>query len=252
MTKRFLEVPAGPTPPAVVNVIVEIAKGRRSKFEMDKETGMFRLDRYLYSSLHYPGDYGFIPHTLAQDGDPLDIIVMVNEPTFTGCLIEARPIGLFKMTDRGVNDYKILAVPNSDPTYDDFHDLWRVPPHFLREVEHFFATYKQLEEAIVVTQGWESSDKAKAEIEFSISRYESQVDKMLDREKATQDRLPNATPTPYAPQAAESDKTVVAMPKKAPAKKTKRPTRAKTSTKKSNGKVASTKTAKKTKSTKKR
>jgi inorganic pyrophosphatase len=168
MTKLFMDVPAGPKPPAVVNVIVEIAKGRRSKFEMDKETGMFRLDRYLYSSLHYPGDYGFIPHTLAEDGDPLDILVMVNEPTFTGCLIEARPIGLFKMTDRGVNDYKMLAVPNSDPTFDDFHDLWRVPPHFLREVEHFFATYKQLEEAVVVTQGWESSDKAKFEIEVSV------------------------------------------------------------------------------------
>ena len=173
--------------PPVVNGIVEIAKGRRSKFEMDKETGMFRLDRYLYSSLHYPGDYGFIPHTLAEDGDPLDILVMVNEPTFTGCLIEARPIGLFKMTDRGVNDYKVLAVPNSDPTFDDFHDLWRVPPHFLREVEHFFATYKQLEEAIVVTQGWESSDKAKAEIEACVRRYEQTAEHTAAQEQAGSD-----------------------------------------------------------------
>ncbi len=168
-------IPPGTGEASVVNSIVEIPKGRRSKFEVDKETGLLRLDRYLYSSLHYPGDYGFIPQTLAEDGDPLDILVMVNEPTFSGCLIEARPIGLFKMTDHGVNDYKILAVPNTDPMFAEFHDLWRVPPHFLREVEHFFATYKELEghsgEDLVQTLGWESSDKARREIMACLKRY---------------------------------------------------------------------------------
>ncbi|MBI1337635.1 MAG: inorganic diphosphatase [Phycisphaera sp.] len=172
---RYLEVPAGPEVPGVVNVIVEIPKGRRSKFEVDKAIGLIRLDRYLYSSLHYPGDYGFIPQTLAEDGDPLDILVMVNEPTFSGCLIEARPIGLFKMTDRGVNDYKVLAVPNSDPIFKEHNDLWRVPPHYLKEVEHFFATYKELEnpdgDEIVKTLGWESADKAREEVLASIKRY---------------------------------------------------------------------------------
>ena len=164
-------VPVGPKVPEVVNAIVEIPKGRRSKFEIDKLTGLIKLDRYLYSSLHYPGDYGFVPQTLAEDGDPLDILVMVNEPTFSGCLIEARPIGLFKMTDKGFNDYKILAVPNTDPIFAEFHDLWRVAPHFLREVEHFFGTYKQLEAATVVTQGWEPAGTAKNEILRSAERY---------------------------------------------------------------------------------
>jgi hypothetical protein len=89
--------------PRVVNALIEIPKGRRSKFELDKRTGLFRLDRYLYSSSHYPGDYGFIPHTLAEDGDALDLLVMVNEPTFSGCLIESRIVGLFKMKDGGAN-----------------------------------------------------------------------------------------------------------------------------------------------------
>jgi inorganic pyrophosphatase len=168
---RSLFVPVGPKVPEVVNVIVEIPKGRRSKFELDKVTGLIKLDRYLYSSLHYPGDYGFIPQTLAEDGDPLDILVMVNEPTFSGCLIEARPIGLFKMTDKGFNDYKVLAVPHTDPIFAEFHDLWRVAPHFLREVEHFFGTYKQLEAATVVTQGWEPAGTAKNEILAAAERY---------------------------------------------------------------------------------
>ncbi len=171
----YTSVPPGPSVPSVVHVIVEIPKGRRSKFEVDKETGLLRLDRYLYSSLHYPGDYGFIPQTLAEDGDPLDIIVMVNEPTFSGCLIEARPIGLFKMTDRGLNDYKVLAVPSSDPIFAEMNDLWRVPAHFLKEVEHFFATYKELEnpdgDDIVKTLGWESAERAKQEIITCIARW---------------------------------------------------------------------------------
>jgi len=168
---RSLFVPVGPKPPEVVNAIVEIPKGKRNKFELDKVTGLIKLDRYLYSSLHYPGDYGFIPQTLAEDGDPLDILVMVNEPTFSGCLIEARPIGLFKMTDKGFNDYKVLAVPNTDPIFAEFHDLWRVAPHFLREVEHFFSTYKQLEAATVVSQGWDPAGAAKNEILSSAERY---------------------------------------------------------------------------------
>ena len=174
-TDPFHRVSPGDKVPNVVNSIVEIPKGRRSKFEVDKVTGLLKLDRYLYSSLMYPGDYGFVPQTLAEDGDPLDILVMVNEPTFSGCLIEARPIGLFKMVDKGFNDFKVLAVPNSDPIFADFNDLWRVPPLFLREVEHFFSTYKELEGPagadIVQTLGWESAEKAKLEIHACIERY---------------------------------------------------------------------------------
>jgi len=173
LPNRFMHVEPGPDVPSVINVIVEIPKGRRSKFEVDKKTGLLKLDRYLYSSAHYPGDYGFIPQTLAEDDDPLDILVMVNEPTFSGCLIEARPLGLFRMKDKGDNDYKVLAVPNTDPMFTEYNDLWRVPPHYLREVEHFFATYKQLEGAShVETLGWDRADAAFQEIQECIDRYQ--------------------------------------------------------------------------------
>jgi inorganic pyrophosphatase len=167
----YSNVPAGTDLPRAVNAIVEIPKGRRSKFEVDKATGLMRLDRYLFSSSHYPGDYGFIPQTLAEDGDNLDILVMVNEPTFSGCLIQARVVGLFRMTDRGQHDYKVLAVPNSDPLFAEFQELTDVPHHYLREVEHFFATYKQLEGVVTEAQGWDSAAAASAEVHASVDRY---------------------------------------------------------------------------------
>ena len=168
---EFMFVPPGTDDPAVVNCIVEIPKGRRSKFEIDKATGLMRLDRYLYSSSHYPGDYGFIPQTLAEDGDALDILVMVNEPTFTGCLIQARVVGLFRMKDRGLNDFKVLAVPNTDPLFLEYKDLGDVAGHYLREVEHFFATYKQLEGIHIETQGWDTAASATNEVRASVERH---------------------------------------------------------------------------------
>jgi inorganic pyrophosphatase len=167
----FLEIPPGAGSPDVVNTIVEIPRGRRSKFEVDKKTGLIRLDRYLYSSSHYPGDYGFIPQTLAEDGDALDILVMVNEPTFSGCLIEARVIGLFRMKDRGVPDFKVLGVPNTDPLFAEYRNLRDAPSHFLREVEHFFATYKQLEGITIETMGWATAQDAAAEVKASVQRF---------------------------------------------------------------------------------
>ncbi len=166
----FADVSPGTGLPSVVNAIIEIPKGRRSKFEIDKATGLFRLDRYLYSSSHYPGDYGFIPRTLAEDGDALDVLVMVNEPTFTGCLIETRVLGMFRMTDRGQNDYKVLGVPNTDPLFADFKTLDDVPAHYLREVEHFFGTYKQLEGAPTEARGWGDVKEALAEVAAAVER----------------------------------------------------------------------------------
>jgi inorganic pyrophosphatase len=165
-------VPAGPDLPRTINVIVEIPKGKRSKFEVCKQTGLIKLDRYLYSAAHYPSDYGYIPQTLSEDGDPLDAIVMVNEPTFPGCLIEARPLGLFRMIDKGDNDFKVLCVPSKDPIFAEYDSLERVPPHFLREVEHFFSTYKQLEGGQVVSKGWDDLDAAHAEILLCVERYQ--------------------------------------------------------------------------------
>lgn len=172
ITRRdYLNVPPGTNLPSVVNAIIEIPKGCRSKFEFDKKTGLIRLDRYLFSASHYPGDYGFIPQTLAEDHDPLDILVMVNEPTFSGCLIETRVVGLFRMRDRGQNDYKILGVPNSDPLFAHLQDLADVPPHFLREVEHFFSTYKQLEGVKTESLGWAGATEAMEEVFASVDRY---------------------------------------------------------------------------------
>jgi inorganic pyrophosphatase len=169
--RYYSHVPAGTHLPSVVNAIIEIPKGRRNKFEIDKQTGLIKLDRYLYTSSHYPGDYGFIPQTLAEDGDALDILVMVNEPTFSGCLIEARVVGLFRMTDRGANDFKVLGVPHTDPLFGEFNDLDDVPQHFLREVAHFFATYKQLEGATVEPIGWAKAAEAVSAVKEAVERY---------------------------------------------------------------------------------
>jgi inorganic pyrophosphatase len=169
--RDYLAVPPGTNLPSVVHTIVEIPKGRRSKFELDKKTGLIKLDRYLYSASHYPGDYGFIPQTLAEDGDPLDILVMVNEPTFSGCLIETRVVGLFRMRDRGQNDYKILGVPHSDPLFAHLAKLDDVPPHFLREVEHFFSTYKQLEGVKTESLGWAGAGEGMEEVYASVDRF---------------------------------------------------------------------------------
>src|SRR6516162_4054631 len=169
--RDYMMIPPGTGEPGVANAIVEIPKGRRTKFEVDKQTGLIKMDRYLYSSAVYPGDYGFIPQTLAEDGDPLDILVMVNEPTFSGCLIEARVVGMFRMRDRGVNDFKILGVPHTDPLFAEYQNLRDVPSHFLREVEHFFGTYKQLEGVTTETMGWATAQDAMAEVRASAERF---------------------------------------------------------------------------------
>ena len=161
----------GPDVPHMIHVVVEIPKGSRNKYEFDKSTGLLRLDWVLYSPIHYPGDYGLIPRTLYEDGDPLDVLVMVTEPTFPGCIIAARPIGLFRMMDREVPDDKILAVPAMDPLFQDYHDISDIPQHFLREVAHFFAVYKDLEGGRVRTLGWENADRARERILHAVRLY---------------------------------------------------------------------------------
>jgi inorganic pyrophosphatase len=165
------EMEAGPDAPARMNVVVEIPRGSRNKYELDKQTGMFRLDRLLYSSVHYPGDYGFFPQTYAQDDDPLDAIVMTTVPTFPGCVIEVRPIGIFRMTDRDEMDEKVLCVPARDPLYDEYRDLGDVAPHFLKEVEHFFTIYKDLEGVRVHPMGWDNERSARTTIVEAMARY---------------------------------------------------------------------------------
>jgi inorganic pyrophosphatase len=165
------EMEAGPDAPARMNVVVEIPRGSRNKYELDKQTGMFKLDRLLYSSVHYPGDYGFFPQTYAQDDDPLDAIVMTTVPTFPGCVIEVRPIGIFRMTDRDEMDEKVLCVPARDPLSDEYRDLRDVAPHYLKEVEHFFTVYKDLEGVRVHPMGWEDEKSARNVIVECMARY---------------------------------------------------------------------------------
>jgi inorganic pyrophosphatase len=162
----------GRSPPEEVTTVVEIPAGSRNKYELDKQSGLLRLDRVLYSAVHYPGDYGLIPRTLHEDGDPLDILVIVNEPTFPGCQIDSRPIGVLRMLDRGDPDDKILAVPTNDPYYGEYFDIADLPAHYLREVEHFFRIYKDLEGKRVEIVGWGKFEEAAVVIEDSIRRYD--------------------------------------------------------------------------------
>ncbi len=161
----------GPSAPEVVYAVIEVPKGSRNKYEYSKKAGVIKLDRVLYSPLHYPGDYGFIPQSYAGDSDPLDILVMMNEATFPGCVVEARPIGMLKLVDKGEMDYKILAVPANDPGFEEYHDLKDLPAHFPREVEHFFVVYKQLQGTSAVSEGWFGVEEARAEIVKALQYY---------------------------------------------------------------------------------
>ena len=172
MTHPLHDLAAGAAPPDELNMIVEIPRGSRSKYELHKESGLIRLDRLLYSAVYYPGDYGFVPRTLASDGDPLDLVCMVTVPTFPGCLIEVRPIGLFLMEDEKGVDEKVLAVPLRDPLYGEYQELEDAPPHFLKEMQHFFTIYKDLEEEKrTVIQGWRPRSEVAQVVEEAIHRY---------------------------------------------------------------------------------
>lgn len=167
----FGHVSAGTGAPRVVNVVVEIPKGSRNKIEFDSQLEVFRLDRILHSPVHYPGDYGFVPGTLSPDGDPLDALVLVTDPTFTGCVLSARPIGVLLMTDEKGQDEKILAVPERDPRYEEVSDLSDLPGHTLKELEHFFGVYKDLEGKETAVLGWEPVGRAHQIIQRSIDDF---------------------------------------------------------------------------------
>lgn len=153
-----------------VEVMVEIAKGSRNKYEYDPERKIIRFDRMLFSAVHYPSDYGFILDTLAEDGDALDALVLVWEPTFPGCVIVARPVGLFRMKDEKGPDEKILCVPIHDPMWNEIETLDDVPPHLLKEIENFFAIYKELEKKYTAVEGWDDREAALRAIDESRER----------------------------------------------------------------------------------
>ena len=171
MTHCLYDLDPGPESPELVRTIIEIPKDSVNKIEYDGVLGLFRLDRSLYSPVHYPGDYGFIPGTLAEDHDPLDVLVLVSAPSFTGCMIEVRPIGVLKMVDRDERDQKIIGVPLRNPRYDQIHTMDQVFPHTRRELEHFFLIYKELEGKLTSTQGWGGPSEARRCIVESRERY---------------------------------------------------------------------------------
>ncbi len=154
-----------------IDVLIEIPKGSRNKYEYDKVKKVVRYDRMIFSSMHYPSDYGFVPETLALDGDPLDALVLVSAPTFPGCIIEVKPLGLFRMVDEKGPDAKLLCVPVSDPIWNQLNSLEDVNPHLLKEIEHFFSVYKDLEKKKVGIEGWEDKSSAIKSIHESQKRY---------------------------------------------------------------------------------
>lgn len=153
-------IPAQPEP-GLINVLIEIPAGSKNKYEFDKEMGALILDRVLFSSVQYPYDYGFVPNTLADDGDPLDGMVLMDQPTFPGCVIAARPIGMLEMIDGGDRDEKILCVPAEDPRYTQVKSLDDIAAHRLDEIAEFFRSYKNLEKKITEILGWQNVDKVK-------------------------------------------------------------------------------------------
>lgn len=171
MLNRLYDIDPGPQCPEIVRMIVEIPKDSSNKYEYDGKLGIFRLDRALYSPVHYPGDYGFVPGTRAEDDDPLDIMVMVDEPSFSGCLMEVRPVGVLHMVDEHGPDQKILAVPDRNPRYDEIHTIDQIFPHVRRELEHFFDIYKELEGKRAETRGWRGPREARQAILESRQRY---------------------------------------------------------------------------------
>jgi inorganic pyrophosphatase len=168
---KLYDIDPGPDSPELVRVVIEIPKNSRNKYEYDGKLGVFRLDRALYSPMHYPGDYGFIPGTLAEDGDPLDVMVLVDEPSFTGCLMEARPVGLLHMVDAKENDQKVLAVPNRNPRFDSIHTMDQVFPHIRKEIEYFFSIYKELQSVKTEMKGWSGPREARKVISESRKNY---------------------------------------------------------------------------------
>jgi inorganic pyrophosphatase len=159
-----------------VTIYIEIPKGSRNKYEFDTEQQVLKLDRFLFSSMVYPTDYGFVPQTLAEDGDPLDAMVCVSEPTFPGCIIDVKPIGLFKMEDDKGPDHKVVCVPKPDPAWNKLERLEDLPQQLRDEIEHFFSVYKDLEQKKVTVDGWYSREDAHEEIEASRARYREHGD----------------------------------------------------------------------------
>jgi inorganic pyrophosphatase len=165
------------------DVLIEIPKGSRNKYEYDFDLHKIRFDRMLFSSMMYPADYGFVPETLALDDDPLDVLVLGHEPTFPMCVMEVKPIGVFHMTDEKGPDEKVICVPVSDPIWNGKKDIFDLNPHRLKEIEHFFKVYKDLEKKKVDVGGWGDAAEALDIYQKSVQRYHESEYKKTDKFK---------------------------------------------------------------------
>ncbi|HMB17326.1 MAG TPA: inorganic diphosphatase [Candidatus Paceibacterota bacterium] len=177
MSSSFDKIKLGGKSPKIINAVIEIPKGTHNKYEYDEELDVFKLDRVLHSPLHYPADYGFIPQTRAEDGDHLDILVIGGGPTFTSCVVRARPVGMMEMFDEGERDLKIFSVQVDNTRMENvknLKDLQSYNPHFLEEAAHFFEAYKHLEGKEVEIKKWGDKEKAYEEIEKAIERYKKE------------------------------------------------------------------------------
>ena len=173
MSNLWTDLETGPNPPETINAVVECLKGERNKYEYDKDVPGVVLDRVLHSSVHYPSDYGFIPQSYYDDDDPLDVLVLVEDATFPGCVIEARPVALMRMDDDGEQDDKVIAVPTEDPRYDHVEDVEDLTDQRKAEIAEFFETYKNLEAGKQTeTLGFDDRQAAMDAIEHSQELYE--------------------------------------------------------------------------------
>jgi len=162
----FHDLPMGPQPPKKLWAVIEIAKEGRNKYEYDRENSLFKLDRVLYGAVHYPTDYGFVPQTWSQkEKDPLDVMVICTNSSFTGCVVEVRPVGLFKMIDRGIADHKVIAIATKDPRLDHIKKVSDLGPHFKKEVSNFWENYAELQPTKTIeVLGWGGVKETEAKI----------------------------------------------------------------------------------------
>jgi inorganic pyrophosphatase len=171
------DVSRGDNIPETMNAIIEVSQGTSNKYEVDKETGLIKLDRVLYGSQYYPFDYGFVPQTLWSDGDPLDVLVFTSSPLLPGTLVEVRPVGVLTMNDGGDSDDKVLVVPVGDPRFNHVQNLEDIGEHQLKEIDNFFTTYKVLQGKTVTTDGFHGKEAAHKVIAQSIELYNEKFTK---------------------------------------------------------------------------
>lgn len=171
------EISAGDEIPNVINVIVEIQKGSKNKYEIDKENGLIKLDRAMKSAQDYPFDYGFVPQSLWDDGDALDVVLLTTYPLFPGILVEARPVAVMRMIDGGEGDDKIIAVPKHDPRWEEVQDLAQINKHTIKEIQHFFETYKTIDGKKVEISGVEGRDAAYEAVKKGLALYAAKFPK---------------------------------------------------------------------------